>query len=78
MKHMPFYYQLRISKNIGKTKLHIYSYSYVYIDITLNDSNEEFNLIFISLVQFNDYHDDSNWQLQSRYDKRDKTCIFFC
>ena len=32
MKHMPFYYQLRIGKNVGKTKLHIYSYSYVYID----------------------------------------------
>ena len=27
-----FYYQLCISKNIGKTKLHIYSYSYLYID----------------------------------------------
>ena len=66
MKHMPFYYQLRISKNIGKTKLHIYSYSYVYIDM------------FISLVQINDYNNNSNWQLQSRYDKRDKTCIFFC
>ena len=26
MKHMPFYYQLRISKNIAKTKLQIHSY----------------------------------------------------
>ena len=76
-----FYYQLCISKNIGKTKLYIYSYSYVNIDIyilILNYVNEEFNLIFISLVQINDYDDNSNWQLQSRYNKRDKTCIFFC
>ena len=50
----------------------------MHMYISINDVNEEFNLIFISLVQINDYNNNSNWQLQSRYNERDKTCIFFC
>ena len=33
MKHMSFHYELRISNNMAKTKLHICPYAYVYIDI---------------------------------------------
>ena len=71
MKHMSFHYELRISNNMAKTKLHICPYAYVYID-------KEFNISFISLVQITDYDNNSNWQLHCGYDKRDKTCIFFC